>query len=332
MEPLLDRLGRPLETLRISVTDRCNFRCVYCMPKEVFGREYAFLDRRSCSRSRRSRASRRVRALGVRPCGSPAASRSCAATSSTSSSCSRRSPTLELALTTNGAAARGEGGGARRRRAQPRHGEPRLARRRRVPRDERRRLPRAARPRGDRGGRRGRAAGEGERGRQARRERRRHRRAGRALPRHAATSFASSSTWTSGRRTAGGSRTSSRRTRSSRGSASAGRSTRRRRERRRDRPPLSLRRRRRRDRRDRVGHEAVLRRVLARAPLGRGQALHVPLRRPRPRPPRAAPQWRHRRRLADRSARSGRGAPTATPSSAPPKRALPKVEMSYIGG
>jgi cyclic pyranopterin phosphate synthase len=46
VQPLLDRLGRPLETLRISITDRCNFRCVYCMPKEVFGREYAFLERR----------------------------------------------------------------------------------------------------------------------------------------------------------------------------------------------------------------------------------------------------------------------------------------------
>ena len=46
MEPLLDRLGRPLETLRVSVTDRCNFRCVYCMPKEIFGRDYAFLERR----------------------------------------------------------------------------------------------------------------------------------------------------------------------------------------------------------------------------------------------------------------------------------------------
>src|SRR5205085_4671691 len=45
-EPLRDRLGRPLETLRVSITDRCNFRCVYCMPKEVFGRDYAFLDRR----------------------------------------------------------------------------------------------------------------------------------------------------------------------------------------------------------------------------------------------------------------------------------------------
>jgi len=41
-----DILGRPLRDLRISVTDRCNFRCVYCMPKEVFGRDYRFLDRR----------------------------------------------------------------------------------------------------------------------------------------------------------------------------------------------------------------------------------------------------------------------------------------------
>jgi GTP 3',8-cyclase len=45
MEPLRDRLGRPLETLRVSITDRCNFRCVYCMPKEVFGRDYPFLAR-----------------------------------------------------------------------------------------------------------------------------------------------------------------------------------------------------------------------------------------------------------------------------------------------
>jgi GTP 3',8-cyclase len=41
-----DRLGRPLRDLRISVTDRCNFRCVYCMPKAVFGAGYRFLDRR----------------------------------------------------------------------------------------------------------------------------------------------------------------------------------------------------------------------------------------------------------------------------------------------
>src|SRR6476619_4149748 len=41
----MDRLGRPLRDLRVSVTDRCNFRCVYCMPKEVFGRDFQFLDR-----------------------------------------------------------------------------------------------------------------------------------------------------------------------------------------------------------------------------------------------------------------------------------------------
>jgi len=38
-----DALGRPLHDLRISVTDRCNFRCVYCMPKEVFDKDYAYL-------------------------------------------------------------------------------------------------------------------------------------------------------------------------------------------------------------------------------------------------------------------------------------------------
>jgi GTP 3',8-cyclase len=41
-----DTRGRPLRDLRVSVTDRCNFRCVYCMPKEVFGRDYRFLERR----------------------------------------------------------------------------------------------------------------------------------------------------------------------------------------------------------------------------------------------------------------------------------------------
>jgi cyclic pyranopterin phosphate synthase len=43
--PLADRLGRPLHDLRISVTDRCNFRCTYCMPKEIFGPDFAFLPR-----------------------------------------------------------------------------------------------------------------------------------------------------------------------------------------------------------------------------------------------------------------------------------------------
>ena len=43
--PLTDQFNRPLRDLRISVTDRCNFRCVYCMPKEIFGAGYPFLSR-----------------------------------------------------------------------------------------------------------------------------------------------------------------------------------------------------------------------------------------------------------------------------------------------
>ena len=43
--PLVDTLVRPLRDLRISVTDRCNFRCSYCMPAEVFGERYRFLPR-----------------------------------------------------------------------------------------------------------------------------------------------------------------------------------------------------------------------------------------------------------------------------------------------
>lgn len=46
MVALTDNLGRPMQDLRISVTDRCNFRCVYCMPKEVFGPDFAFLPRK----------------------------------------------------------------------------------------------------------------------------------------------------------------------------------------------------------------------------------------------------------------------------------------------
>ena len=44
---LRDSMNRPLRDMRISVTDRCNFRCVYCMPKEVFGRDFAFLPKAS---------------------------------------------------------------------------------------------------------------------------------------------------------------------------------------------------------------------------------------------------------------------------------------------
>jgi len=41
----IDTLKRPLHDLRISVTDRCNFRCTYCMPKAIFNRDHSFLPR-----------------------------------------------------------------------------------------------------------------------------------------------------------------------------------------------------------------------------------------------------------------------------------------------
>ncbi len=63
----LDRLGRPLRDLRVSVTDRCNFRCRYCMPREVFGPDFAFLPRRELlSFEEITRVVRLATDLGVR--------------------------------------------------------------------------------------------------------------------------------------------------------------------------------------------------------------------------------------------------------------------------
>ncbi|MBS0511643.1 MAG: GTP 3',8-cyclase MoaA [Proteobacteria bacterium] len=63
----LDQRGRSLRDLRISVTDRCNFRCIYCMPREVFGKDYPFLPREELlSFEEITRVARRAAALGVR--------------------------------------------------------------------------------------------------------------------------------------------------------------------------------------------------------------------------------------------------------------------------
>ncbi len=104
MEPLLDRHGRPLETLRVSVTDRCNFRCVYCMPKEVFGREYAFLDRKELlSLEEIARVAGVFAQLGVRTVritgGEPLVRRN---VEHLVELLAAIEPKLELALTTNG--------------------------------------------------------------------------------------------------------------------------------------------------------------------------------------------------------------------------------------
>ncbi|GAA5512738.1 GTP 3',8-cyclase [Deinococcus carri] len=64
---LLDRLGRPLRDLRISVTDRCNLRCTYCMPADVFGPDHAFLPRAELLTFEEiERLARTFVALGVR--------------------------------------------------------------------------------------------------------------------------------------------------------------------------------------------------------------------------------------------------------------------------
>jgi cyclic pyranopterin phosphate synthase len=62
-----DTLGRPLHDLRISVTDRCNFRCTYCMPAEIFGERYEFLGRENIlSFEEIERIARAAVELGVR--------------------------------------------------------------------------------------------------------------------------------------------------------------------------------------------------------------------------------------------------------------------------
>jgi GTP 3',8-cyclase len=65
--PLRDRRDRTVHDLRISVTDRCNFRCIYCMPRSVFGADYPFLPRKELlSFEEIARVARRFAARGVR--------------------------------------------------------------------------------------------------------------------------------------------------------------------------------------------------------------------------------------------------------------------------
>jgi len=104
MDPLLDTFGRPLETLRVSITDRCNFRCVYCMPKEAFGRDHAFLARKELlSFEEIERVVRVFAGLGVRTVritgGEPLVRRNVEHLVQLLAAI----PGLELALTTNGA-------------------------------------------------------------------------------------------------------------------------------------------------------------------------------------------------------------------------------------
>ena len=129
----VDRLGRPLRDLRISVTDRCNFRCVYCMPKEVFGSDYRFLDRKELLTFEEiERVARVFVGLGVNKLrltgGEPLVRKDVERLIALLAPLG-----AELTLTTNASLLAPKAAGARRRRARPRHGQPGLARRRDLP-------------------------------------------------------------------------------------------------------------------------------------------------------------------------------------------------------
>ncbi len=214
-----DRLGRPLADLRISVTDRCNFRCTYCMPREVYGPDHPFLPRGEIldfeEIARLARPVRRARRTQ-----DPPDRRRAAGAPRPAAAGRARSPALgvDLALTTNGSLLAAAAAGAAPRRSRPTHRLARRPRRRGLPAHERRRRPGRDRARRARRRARGRLpSAQAQRRRPTRRQR-----AARSCRSCAASSppdtrSASSSSWTSAPPTAGGSTRSSRRARSSPG-------------------------------------------------------------------------------------------------------------------
>ena len=251
------------------------------MPKEVFGKDYQFLERKELLTFEEiTRLARIFRGLGIEKIrltgGEPLVRRNLEQLIAMLAAI----PGLDLTLTTNGSLPRAQGAGAEGRGPASASRSASTRSTTRCSAHERRRLPGregARRHRRRRGG--GLDPGQDQHGGQARRERGEHPADGALLPRHAATSCASSSTWTSATPTAGAWTTSSPRARSSstisrRDAARAGRCQLHGRSRR----ALALPRRHRRDRRHRVGHAGVLPRLHARAALHRRQALHLSLR------------------------------------------------------
>jgi len=102
--PAVDTLARPVRDLRISVTDRCNFRCTYCMPKSVFGRDHAFLPRKELlSFEEIERVARVFAGLGVRKIRLTGGEPLLRADIDVLVRMLAAIPDLELTLTTNGA-------------------------------------------------------------------------------------------------------------------------------------------------------------------------------------------------------------------------------------
>lgn len=100
---ITDRFGRPLRDLRISVTDRCNFRCRYCMPREVFGADFAFLPRSEIlSFEEITRLARIFAAHGVQKIRLTGGEPTLRAELPTLVAMLHEIPGLEIAMTTNG--------------------------------------------------------------------------------------------------------------------------------------------------------------------------------------------------------------------------------------
>ena len=100
---LVDTLGRPMRDLRISITDRCNFRCQYCMPKEIFGPNFAFLPRSAVlSFEEIARLARLSAALGVRKFRLTGGEPTLRAQLPALVRLLREVPDVEIAMTTNG--------------------------------------------------------------------------------------------------------------------------------------------------------------------------------------------------------------------------------------
>jgi len=102
--PVADSLSRPLRDLRVSVTDRCNFRCRYCMPSEVFGEGYKYLPRRAVLRFEEiQRIVRTMAELGVHKVRITGGEPLLRSNLSELIAMLKRIGGLEIALTTNGA-------------------------------------------------------------------------------------------------------------------------------------------------------------------------------------------------------------------------------------
>jgi GTP 3',8-cyclase len=101
--PVIDREARPMRDLRISVTDRCNFRCTYCMPREHFGASHRFLPRADILTFEEiARVTFVLRALGVSKVRLTGGEPLLRADLPTLVGMLSKSPGLDLALTTNG--------------------------------------------------------------------------------------------------------------------------------------------------------------------------------------------------------------------------------------